>query len=289
AGRAASRRGGQRDAGGPAGAGRRRSAERAAVFAAVFVMNGLTNIHYLLFGAFAAGVTAMLLVPRRAWRELAIATAGAVVVLAPFLYPYAAVAKLYGHQRTAAESVMYSAMPADWIVRNATQPELRVFPGMLAFVAIAAALIFAWRQWPKLALAGLWIAIGFAGSLGMHFEFHRFLFGGVPGFRAIRVPARWAVIAYVGIAILIALATAAIARRNRWLALLVPAAFAVELWAAPIRWYLAVPEPPPVYRWLARERTPIAELPFSVFESEYLYHLRATVHHRPMVSGVEWT
>ena len=83
----------------------------------------------------------------------------------------------------------------------------------------ALALVFARRERAKLALAALWIVIGFAGSLGLHFVFHEFLFGGVPGFRAIRVPARWAVIAYIGIAILIALFTAAI--RQRWLRWLV--------------------------------------------------------------------
>lgn len=61
----------------------------AIAFAVVFAMNGLTNVHYLFFGAFACGVTAVLVVPRRAWRELAIATACACAVLVPFLVPYA--------------------------------------------------------------------------------------------------------------------------------------------------------------------------------------------------------
>ena len=264
------------------------SRKRAALFGAVFVMNGLTNIHYLFFGAFAAGVTALLLVPRRAWRDLALALVASMLILAPFLYPYAAAAKLYGMERTFEESFHYSATPMDWFTREVKEPERRLFPGILALLACVGAFV-TWRQWQKLALAWLWIAIGFAGSLGMHFEFHAFLFGGVPGFRAIRVPARWAVIAYVGMAILIALMTAAIARRNRWVAFLVPLAFLVELWTPPIRWYLTVPQAPPVYEWLARGRTPIAEVPMDTFLSDYLYHLRATAHHRPMVNGVQQT
>ena len=73
----------------------------------------------------------------------------------------------------------------------------------LAYAVALAALFVARRQKPQLALALLWIVIGFLGSLGLHFVFHEFLFGAVPGFRALRVPARWAVIAYLGMAMLI--------------------------------------------------------------------------------------
>ncbi|HJQ35725.1 MAG TPA: hypothetical protein VKB93_01170 [Thermoanaerobaculia bacterium] len=255
----------------------RPSRKRAALFAALVLINGLTNIHYFLFGTFAIAVTALLLVPRR---ELLIAVAAALLLLAPFLYPYAAFAKLYNLQRTYAESVGFSATPSDWIASKAAESERHVAPGALALLAAGAAFVLARKQWPKLALATLWIAIGFAGSLGMNFEFHRFLFGAVPGFRAIRVPARWSVIAYVGLAILIALTTAAIARRFRWL---MPLAFAIALWQAPIRWYMARPFPE-VYRWLATTRGPIAELPMGNY-AEYEYHLYSTSHHLPSVNG----
>src|SRR5688572_30945614 len=139
-------------------------------------------------------------------------------------------------QRTWEEVARFSAVVSDWLPRNIEEPERRLYPGVLAYASALLALIIARRQKAQLALALLWIAIGFLGSLGLNFVFHEFLFGAVPGFRAVRVPARWAVIAYIGLAILIALLTAAIARRNRWLALIVPIAFVVELWAGPIRW-----------------------------------------------------
>jgi hypothetical protein len=261
--------------------------KRAIAFAAVFVMNGLTNIHYMFFGALAIAITAALLIPRAHWRELALAMAGALLVLAPFLYPYAAAAKLYGMQRTWEEVARFSAMPGDWLPGLQEEPERRLYPGAAAYVVALLSLWLARKQKPQLALALLWIVIGFAGSLGLNFVFHEFLFGGVPGFRALRVPARWAVIAYIGIAILIALATAAIARRNRWLALIVPAAFIVTLWAGPIRWYLADPQTPEVYAWLARQNVnAIAEVPLDTGGSEYEYLLRATVHHKPMINGI---
>jgi len=256
---------------------------RAALFAAVFVMNGLTNIHYLLFGAFAIAVTAALVVPRKDWRNLAIATGAAVLVLLPFLYPYVAVSKLYGI-RPVEETWRFSAFLSDW-VSSPGEPERQLFPGVLAFVFVAAGLFV--KERAKAGLALLWIVIGVLGSLGLHFVFHEFLYGAVPGFRAIRVPARWAVIAYIGAAVLIALVTAAIARRNKWLALLVPVAFAIELYPGPIRWWMTNAETPPVYAWLAKEgRSPIAELPIDTPASEYVYLLRATAHHRPMINGV---
>lgn len=262
----------------------RPSWKRGAVFAVLFVMNGLTNIHYLLFGALATAVTAALMIPRRDWRNLALPMLIALLVLAPFLYPYLAVAKMYGMQRGAEEVLRYSAMPMDWLP-GATEPERKLYPGMLALLSVGAA--FFARERSRLSLALLWIAIGFAGSLGLNFVFHEFLFGGVPGFRAIRAPARWAVIAHVGLAITIALTTLAIARRNRWLAWVVPVAVAVTLWAAPVRWFLVDPQTPPVYRWLSAQKVAaVAEMPMDVLTSDYEYLLHAAVHHKPIVNGV---
>jgi len=272
----------------------RPSRRRAIAFAAVFLINGLTNVHYLFFGAFAVAVTAVLLLPRRTWRELALATAAALVLLVPFLYPYAVVAKLYGMQRGWDEVLRYSAFASDWVTSTwgpgHLEPERWMFPGWLSYAVSAPALVLAWRRRQDrapLMLALLWIAIGFLGSLGLHFEFHKFLFGAVPGFRAIRVPARWAVIAYVGMAILIALTTAALVRRLRYAALVIPVALTVALWAAPIRFYLFDPVPNPVYPWLAQQRVrAVAEVPVDAMASEYEYLLRSTVHHQKTINGV---
>ncbi|MBA3241938.1 MAG: hypothetical protein H0T60_11990, partial [Acidobacteria bacterium] len=44
-------------------------------------------------------------------------------------------------------------------------------------------------------LGVIWLVIGFAGSLGVNFFFHSFLFERVPLFQAVRSPARWAMVA----------------------------------------------------------------------------------------------
>lgn len=274
--------------------------KRAAIFAAMFVMNGLTNIHYLFFGSFAIAATVALLVWTgfRAWKPLFVATAIGALILLPFLYPYIAVAKLYGMQRNWAEVLQYSAVPSDWL-RSGPQVRLYaslmdpnvnaerwLFPGALSIALSAIGVVVALRERGKLALALLWIAIGFAGSLGLNFEFHAFLFGGVPGFRSIRAPARWAVVAYIGMAILVALTTAALARKNRWLALVVPVLFALELRVAPYRWYITNPEPPAVARWMRTQPGAFAELPMDEGAVDYFTMLWATAHHRPIVNGV---
>ncbi|MDT7604724.1 MAG: hypothetical protein QOF61_2721 [Acidobacteriota bacterium] len=51
-------------------------------------------------------------------------------------------------------------------------------------------------------LGALWAAVGFCGSFGTNFIFHRFLFEHVELFRSQRVPARWAMICYLGLALL---------------------------------------------------------------------------------------
>ncbi len=270
-----------------------------ALFAGAFLMNALTNIHWMFFGSLAIGATALLFVWSgiRRWRELAIATAVAGVLLAAFLAPYWRVTRM---ARGAAETEMYSATWSDWLVvsdanrvysalkNDAVDPERRLFPGALAILGGAGALFLA-RRFPRgVAIGVLWVAIGVFGSLGLNGVFHSFLFGGVPGFRAIRVPARWAEIAYIGLAMLIAVWSAAACRRLRIAGLVIPLAFLVELHAMPIRWYRAPVETPPVYAWIAT--TPgvhvIAELPIDVAGNEYLYVFRSIVHHKKMVNGV---
>ncbi|MEA2570699.1 MAG: hypothetical protein QOI24_2700 [Acidobacteriota bacterium] len=271
--------------------------KRAALFGAVFLMNGLTNIHWLLFGSVAITATLLIVlwpIVRPRIVPLAVATLAALALLAPFLVPYETVSKLYGMTRQLDEVTQFSATWRDWIRSDVAEPERRLFPGWLAIVAV---LVGVWRRALRppqggrsgrphtFEIALLWIAIGVIGSLGAHAFFHRFLFDYVPGFRAIRAPARWAAIAYVGMAILIALTTASFPKRLQWL---VAIAFVATLWQAPIRWHLTVPDAPPVYHWLrgADFHGAVLELPIEEGIFEYEYLLRATEHHRPIVNGV---
>ncbi len=278
---------------------------RAALFGAAFLMNGLSNIHWLLFGSVAIFVAAIGVIPSaarnplqrlsagdsspsprlgmtRAALPIAACTLAAALLLAPFLIPYATVAREYDMRRTWQETKRFSAEPRDWLVAPETMrwygrlkdpnvdPERWLFPGALALVFSA---IGATKKPRGIALA--WIILGVAGALGTHLFFHRFLFAHVPGFQAIRVPARWANIAYAGMAMLIA-------NGVKRFAPLAAAALTVELCAAPLLWYLVVPGTPPVYRAI---HGPTLELPIGQ-GLDYAAMLHATAHHQPIVNGV---
>ncbi|HEY8181358.1 MAG TPA: hypothetical protein VII32_03910 [Thermoanaerobaculia bacterium] len=266
---------------------------RALLFGIAFLLTGLSNVHWLFFASIAIAVAFAIV--RTRLLPIVVCGGGAALIVAVFLYPYYEASRTYGMQRSWDETMAFSARPSDWLVSNANNrvydflgkpdvdPERWLFPGALAIVLSGFAFATRDRKW--LPIAASWIAIGFVGSLGLHTIFHRFLFSYVPGFRAIRVPARWAVIAYVGLAMLVAIGSALVARRRAWLSVVIAAAFIVELWSAPILWYIAIPDVPAVERWVAENRPrAIVELPV-IPDLDYGTMLRATAHHVPMVNG----
>ena len=133
-------------------------------------------------------------------------------------------------------------------------------------------------------IGGLWLVLGFLGSLGWYFYLHPFLFRVITPFRATRMPARWAAIAYVGIAILAAMGVAALMRNRKWMA---PVLFALSIveTAARVRWTY-VPPIPPVYSWIAQQKPKaILELPMLAEGFPFLYLIAQTQHRVPLVNG----
>jgi hypothetical protein len=143
----------------------------------------------------------------------------------------------------------------------------------------------------EMSIAALWIGIGFVGSLGLHTPFHTFLFESVPGFRATRVAARWAVVSYAGLAVWAAYGVAAAAsaagarsRRGHIVLAMIVALALLDLWPR-IRWMHVSVEVSQVDQWIARERAgPVYLLPFTA--GDYATILRATVHHQRMFNGL---
>ena len=64
-------------------------------------------------------------------------------------------------------------------------------------------------------VAALWVVIGVVGSFGTNAFFHWFLYERTEPFQSIRAPARWAIIAYAGLAIWGALGAREILERRR--------------------------------------------------------------------------
>jgi hypothetical protein len=154
---------------------------------------------------------------------------------------------------------------------------------MLAVVFLIAAL--PWRAHvvhPERWVATIWIAIGFIGSFGERSFLHSFLFRVIEPFRATRTPARWAIIAYCGLAIWMAIGASKLPRLR--IALL---ALSIIEVIPRFTWQHVPAQFPPVYAWLAQTRPACAiELPIGWNETEAGYVLASTTHRVPIMNGV---
>jgi hypothetical protein len=129
----------------------------AALFAGALVMNGLTNIYWLMFSAVAVAMTIWFfaIAGRRDalyWRRLLLALAAAIVILLPVLAPYAIVSNEYKMKRMGGEALDGSASWSDWLVPAPNhrfyasivdpalpRPERNLFPGFLPLLLLFAA------------------------------------------------------------------------------------------------------------------------------------------------------
>ncbi|HEU4521320.1 MAG TPA: hypothetical protein VFT12_04905 [Thermoanaerobaculia bacterium] len=138
---------------------------------------------------------------------------------------------------------------------------------------------------PEAWTAATWIVLGFIGSLGLNAFLHTFLYQRAPGFEALRVPARWAVVAYVGLAVWSAIGAKVLMRR-RVMQVVLPLLMIVDVLPT-IRWEHAPVQVPPFYRWLAETRVgPVLELPpQDEWAGQFIYLLHATQHRVPIMNG----
>lgn len=156
------------------------------------------------------------------------------------------------------------------------------------------------RRGDTFTLAVIWIVCGFLGSLGMNFFVNRVLFDFVPLFRAIRIPTHWAMISYVGLALLAGLGAQCLVeriktRRPRARPLVVNGIFVViasallfELHAAPLRFVRGKVYPDEIT--LRLKETPmrggLVELPHDLgMALPHRYMLRAADHEKPLVNA----
>lgn len=141
----------------------------------------------------------------------------------------------------------------------------------------------------------VWIVIGFAGSFGLNFFFHKFLYDNVSIFRGMRVATRWAMICYVGLSLLAGLGAHRFAAviGARWQRFGKPVAYAVlvlailfELHAAPLQMIRGEVDPDALTLDLKSRKMSggIIELPMGD-STDHLYMLRAADHLHPLVNG----
>lgn len=190
------------------------------------------------------------------------------------------------------DAVIVIAAIATWV--GAVHPRMSTkFPAMVLVIAIVLRQARSIRRglpssrFPiELWMAALWIVIGVLGSFGLNAFFHAFLFQYVPGFRATRVPARWAMIAYAGLVPWAAYGADALARGRKLVLALLVAFALVDVWPR-IRWEMAPVEISPVDRWIGAVKAgPVFFLPIERLNLLYEYMLRDTLHHQPIMNAI---
>jgi hypothetical protein len=143
----------------------------------------------------------------------------------------------------------------------------------------------------------IWLVLGFLGSLGMNFIFHRLLFENVFLFRSMRTPARWAMIAYVGLALLAGLGAKRLAEivarrrprfRPEFTFAIICLVVLFEQRAAPLPLMRGEPNPDEVTLYLRDTpmRGGIVHLPAGGKVGNYRYVLRQADHRRPLVTAI---
>lgn len=134
-------------------------------------------------------------------------------------------------------------------------------------------------------MAVVWLLVGFLGSFGFRSFFFAFLFRRISVFQSIRAAPRFAVIAYVGLAVLVAIGAAAIlSRRRRWMAPLLIGLMILDV-TPTVQWEHALSQNTPLVRWLAKEKiSPIVEVPVEPWLT-FRYLLGQTIHRQPTMNG----
>ena len=249
-------------------------------------------------------ITLVLWVARgRPFAPLGALAAGALVaamLTAPVAVQYARNKSMLGERPDFAVEA-YSARPGDYFEPHDRsrlyrawadgQPERQLFPGFAPMVLSAVAL------WPPLNVVRFAYAAGLAialdGSFGFNGMSFHWLRDWIPPFRGLRVPARFAIIVSMTLAILASCGAARMFRRwPRWRAPLVAGALAIvaiepmprlqlePVWSAPPNIYQTLSKTSPVV---------LAELPVGWdswgvhFDNIYIYF--STFHWQRLVNG----
>lgn len=284
------------------------------LLAAAFVLQALCSNYLLVFAAFAV-LAATAVRPADWWpagrhatrRSLMLAAAMAVIMLAPFLWPYYQVSRDLGLARSIDEVALYSAHWQDylatggrlhyaWWSQSFLDGRTALFPGfaglLLATVAVGAGT--AWRD-PRARMALAIGLVGFAFSFGPAMPGYAWLHAYVPLLSGIRNAARWGWLVLLAVAVLAAFGAAEIERRREWaggkaaawgiaLALLIT----IEALRAPVG-FTPFAGFPRIYDRLASEpRVVLAEFPIHSRGSVNLngrYVLNNTRYFQPLING----
>lgn len=311
---------------------RQRSLKWSAVLGLIVVLQGLFGIYYFYFLAILLGIVfvAYLISERDRQALMSVVQAGiacliGVALLVPILIPYQQVHTDLGIERTVAEMNKWRAVPSDYL---AVSPRSRyygsslgatysrdlerdLFPGGILILLAVVGLFqrrLGWERWTlfTVAIASIVLSFGLTGHLVGH-DFplpYRLFYYLVPGFKAIRVPARLGLLALVGLAGLAGLGLdlliSQIARLSRQSLVQLLSAAGLSLllvFGMSIEYTTRIPLPGalpvtlaeakrPDYAWLAAHPAPAIEFPMGtgIIASAWS-NFWSTLHWNQMVNG----
>jgi hypothetical protein len=288
-----------------------------ALFAAGFLLTGLSNGYYFYF--FLVPILTLVAfefvrprVPRATMvRDLLAATAAVAVCAAPFALAYLGLRTRGGFERSQAEIDHFGARLADYLHVTpgawswggqlvAGPAERNLFPGFVMIAFAAVGLFRARRRetvaYLVIATLAVWLSMGSHGG-----PLYGWLFRTVPGFNALRVPARLAAVTIMAVSVLAGggfgwvLSRLGTVQRTLFV---VAAAAAIALEGQRGVRIVAVPTAEPrswnrvAYDWLAAQPGgAVLELPVNRAadfrpETSTLYQLETLRHHHPIVNGL---
>ncbi len=294
------------------------------LFFAAWILQLLTCWYYFFFLGLAL-ILATIFIVAQGWRPrrrdlltgvvgTASVVAAALVLALPYLQERA---RDPGFTRTIREADFYAAKLNSYLNTtelnrvwgtlelgdSPTRTEHQLFPGLAAIALGITGAVGAWRNKERALLFYLALTV-VAGCLSFGPYLHRMglriplpyllLYHVVPGFKALRTPARLAALVLLGVSVLAARGWASSRKTRRWWAL-ATGVLLVEYFSAPIP-LLPVPGRdalPAVYQWLSEQgpRGPILELPMPTSEEQetirdamYVYY--SLFHRRQTVNGL---
>ena len=218
-----------------------RSLRWSIVLGVIVVLQGLFGVYYFYFLAILLGIVFGAYLTARRDRDavIGIAQAGVACVvgaalLIPILLPYQTVHTDLGIERTVSEMMKWRAVPYDYLAISphsrywgsslganySRDLERDLFPGAILIVLAVVGLFqrrLGWERWMLfgIAIGSIILSFGLTGHIGnQSFPLpYRLFYDFMPGFKAIRVPARLGLLALVGLAGLAGLGVDLLLRR----------------------------------------------------------------------------
>ena len=292
----------------------------AAALGVLSALQAISSVYYGVMTAIAVATGALSLAwstgqwrGRRFWMRLFAAGAIGALLIAPVVWPYWITQQREGFGRNLFEAVQnsatlqsYTQVPHENLVygangvmlprepapgdRDRRNNEHQMFPGLILFGLAIFGAVKGWRTdaWPAVTTAIALAAAGFVLSLGPEgaSTVYARVADVVFGFHAIRAPARFAVLAMLGLSLLAAAGLAKVKAGPR-LVMVLAAVMMIEYVNAPLKLVAAPETATAAGNWLRGQTGPgaVLYLPVSLDKDNSVYMVQSLEHRRPIVNG----